>query len=124
MMTEDMFFESAPGAFKLYEHLREELLWRYPETEIKVQKTQISFYDVHMYACVSFSRVRRKADLPDPYLTVTFGLPGPVDDPRIAVSSEIRPGRWTLHVVIGSIQDIDAQLLSWIDESHRLSCSK
>lgn len=31
---------------------------------IKVQKSQISFYNKHLFACVSFAKIRKKKDCP------------------------------------------------------------
>ena len=97
---------------------------RYPETEIRVQKTQISFYDVHMFACVSFLRVKKKKELPEPYLVVTLGMPYPLESPRVAVKTEPYPGRWTTHIVIGETEEIDGELLSWLKEAHDFAKNK
>ena len=71
--------------------------------------------------CVSFTRVRRKAEMPAHFLTLTLGLPEPVDSPRIAVKCEPYPGRWTHHIVLASADEIDAELLAWIDRAHQFA---
>ena len=101
-----------------YEALKKELVWRYPEMEVRVAKTQVSFFDRLMFGCVSFTRVRRKAEMPAQFLTLTLGLPEPVDSPRIAVKCEPYPGRWTHHIVLSSPEEIDAELLAWIERAH------
>ena len=58
------FFDSCPDTYPLYECFVQMLVSRFPETRIKVQKSQISFYNRHLYACVSFLRVKKKAELP------------------------------------------------------------
>ena len=58
------FFEQHREAYSLHEALEEELIRRFPETRIRVQKTQITFSNRHVYACVSFMRVKKKAELP------------------------------------------------------------
>ena len=63
-----MFFEQHPAVYPLYEAFQEKLLLRYPETRIKMQRSQISFYNRHLYACVSFLRVKRLAELPEIYI--------------------------------------------------------
>ena len=55
-----IFFNKQPDALPLYEAFADAVTKLYPETEIRVQKTQISFYDVHMFACVSFVRVKKR----------------------------------------------------------------
>ena len=114
------FFEGRPAELELYEALAGELLARYPDTEIRVQKTQISFYEGRMYACVSLTPVRKKAQRPPHFITVTFGLDHPLDDSR-AVAVQVRPNRYTHHVIVGMRDEIDDTLLGWIERSHALS---
>ena len=51
-----LFFEKAPLALPLYAAFEAALLARFPDTEIRVQKTQISFSQRHGFACVSLPR--------------------------------------------------------------------
>lgn len=119
-----IFFSKQPDALPLYEAFADAVTKLYPETEIRVQKTQISFYDVHMFACVSFLRVKKKKELPEPYLVVTLGMPYPLESPRVAVKTEPYPGRWTTHIVIGETEEIDGELLSWLKEAHDFAKNK
>ena len=90
MATEEDFFAGKPVAWGLYEALKKELVWRYPEMEVRVAKTQVSFFDRLMFGCVSFTC--------EPY-----------------------PGRWTHHIVLASADEIDAELLAWIDRAHQFA---
>lgn len=117
-MDEMLFFDPMPGAGALYEALREQVMARFPDTEIRVQKSQISFYGRHMFLCVSMLGVKRKAERPPVYVTVTFGLGEPVSSARIAAKTEPYPGRWTHHVLVGSLEEIDEELLGWIGQAH------
>ena len=119
-----LFFDKHPDALTLYEAFTDAVTTMYPDTEIRVQKTQISFYDVHMFACVSFLRVKKKKELPEPYLVVTLGMPYPLESPRVAVKTEPYPGRWTTHIVIGETEEIDGELLSWLKEAHDFAKNK
>ena len=121
IVTQDVlfFFDGQPGALGLYEALAQRLLAEFPQTEVRVQKTQISFYDGHMYACASLTPVRRRAERPDPFLTVTFGLDAPAESPRL-VCVPIRPRRFTHHAVIGGAEEIDDELMDWLRRSHDL----
>lgn len=119
-----MFFDGHKPALPIYERLRTELLRELPETKIQVRRTQVSFKNRHLYACASFLPAKRKAERPDPYLTVTFGLGRPVQDPRIAVTTEAAPNRWTHHVLVGAPEEIDAELLEWLREAHDFSEGK
>lgn len=112
-----LFFAKHEGSLPIYEAFEARVLAEIPDVRIKVQKTQISFYNKHQFACVSFLRVRKKADLPDPYLVVTFGLEAEAHSPRIAVATEPYRNRWTHHVVLASPEEVDEDLMDWIHEA-------
>ena len=50
------------------------------------------------FACVSFVRVKKKTE---PY-----------------------PGRWTTHIVIGSADEVDEELLGWVAEAYTFASTK
>ena len=85
------FFDRKPMALPMYEVLRESLLAGIPDVRIEVKKTQISFFSKHMFAAVSFTPVRKAKDRPDPFLTITFGLPRRVESTRIDAAAEPVP---------------------------------
>ena len=118
------FFDAHPLALPLYEQLRGRILDSVPSTRIEVKKTQISFFNRYMFAAVSFTPVRRAKDRPDPFLTVTFGLPCRKDSTRIDAAVEPYPNRWTHHVMIGSVEEVDDELLSWIREAAEFAANK
>lgn len=62
------FFDAHPGALPLYEAFKTCVTDLVPDVRIKVQKTQISFYNRHLFACVSFARIRKKKNCPDNYI--------------------------------------------------------
>ena len=119
-----LFFDKVPDALPLYAELERRILAEYPDTRIKVQKTQITFYNRHLFACVSFAKVRKKADRPDSYIVVTFGLEHRVDSPRIDIATEPYPNRWTHHVLISDLSEIDDELMGWIREAAEFSDRK
>ena len=119
-----IFFDKHPDAMPLYEAFEDAVTKLYPDAEIRVQKSQISFYDVHMFACVSFAGVKKKKELPEPYLVVTLGMPYPLESSRVAVKTEPYPGRWTTHIVIGDTGDIDDELICWLKEAHDFAKNK
>ena len=116
-----LFFDAHRDALTLFAALEEWIFERFPEAKKRVQKTQITYYHKHVYACVSFARVRRKAELPESWLTLTLGLPYALDSARVAVKTEVYPGRWTTHFVIGSPEELDEELLSWIEQAYVFS---
>lgn len=118
------FFAQHPDALPLYEALAQRVFRTVENTVIKVQKTQISFYNRRLFACVSFARVRKKADCPEPFLVVTFGLDHKVESPRVDVATEPYPNRWTHHVLLSDAAEIDEELMGWIQEAGRFAAAK
>ena len=57
-------------------------------------------------------------------MTVTFGLGYGQESPRIDVSTEPYPGRWTHHVMVGCVEEIDEELMDWIKEAAEFSAGK
>ena len=118
------FFDQHPEALPLYEALEQQVRVQVPDLRIKVQKTQISFYNRHLFACASFLRVKRKKDLPPAYLVVTVGLARRLDSPRVAAAVEAYPGRWTHHIVVSAPEQIDGELMGWVQEAAAFAAQK
>lgn len=118
------FFDAHPDAFPLYEKFEKCVMNSVPGVRIKVQKTQISFYNRHMFSYISFARVRKKKDRPDTYIVVTFGLDHRAVSPRIDIATEPCPNRWTHHVLISDLSEIDEELMAWVAEAAQLSDRK
>ncbi len=113
-----LFFMGHQTALPLYEAFAEKLAEQFPDTKMKVQKTQITFSNRHVYACISFLRVKKKAELPDGYFVLTLGLPYPLESGRVAVKTEPYPGRWTTHILISQLSDLDEELFSWVEQAY------
>ena len=118
------FFDRHQAAYPLYACFQEKLLARFPESRIKAQKSQISYYNRHLYACVSFLKVKKKADLPEDYFVLTLGLSTPLESDRVAAKTEPYPGRWTTHFVISSPSDLDEELFGWIEQAYQFAPEK
>ena len=118
------FFDRHQGAYPLYACFQEKLLARFPESRIKVQKSQISYYNRHLYACVSFLKVKKKVELPEDYFVLTLGLPAPLESDRVAAKTEPYPGRWTTHFVISDPSDLDEELFDWIEQAYQFAQKK
>jgi len=119
-----MFFNEHPKAVPLYDCLEETIFGVFPVVNKRVRKTQISFSNRHIFLCVSFARVKRRSELPDPFLVVTLGLPYPLESERVAVKTEPYPGRWTTHLVVGNTDEINEELLTWIRQAYDFADSK
>ena len=113
------FFDGRPDALALYRVLAAGLARIAPEGRVKVQKSQISFYDGGLFAMASLPK--RKGD---PGLVVSFGLGRRERSPRIAVAVEPYPGRWTHHVAVTAEEELDAELLGWLREAWDFSRTK
>lgn len=123
-IDEFAFFDNRPNELEMYTLLLNRLSKSGCKYSIRVQKTQISLSNQYMFACISFARVKKKAELPPHYMVVTFGLNYPKNSGRIAVCTEAARNRWTHHVVIGSISEIDEELLGWLQEAYEFSNEK
>ena len=111
------YFVGKPEEMGLYRHLAGQMDRRIAPLRVKVQKSQISFYGKHLFGAVSLP-VRRKKEWPAQCLLVTFGLGHRLECDRIAVAVEPYPNRWTHHVVVSKPEQIDAQLLGWLEEAY------
>ncbi len=119
-----LFLAGHPEATELYRTLEETLYSAFPQVNKQVRKTQISFSNRHVFACVSFARVKRKAELPKGYLVLSLGLPAPLESERAAVKTEPYPGRWTHHFVLSRPEELDGELLAWIGEAYAFAEAK
>ena len=123
-LDEALFFDPVPGAYSIYHAFKGAIMTAYPDTQLRVQKTQITFTNPRVFACASLCRARRKAELPKPWITVTLGLPYRLESPRAAICTEPYPGRWTTHIVVGSSEEIDGELLRWVGEAYDFAAGK
>jgi len=117
---EMLFFDKMPQMLPVYETLRNRLIEKYGDIQVKVSKTQISFRNRHIFAMVSLP-LRRIKNTPEVYMLVSFGLSYRLDSLRIFRAVEPYPNRWTHHVLIERSDDIDAQLLEWLDAAYQFS---
>ena len=49
-----LFFEKQPSALSIYACFAERLYEQFPDTKRRVQKTQITFSNRYVFACISF----------------------------------------------------------------------
>ena len=111
-------------ALPLYERLEGLILKQIPDVKIKVSKTQISFSNKRNFAFVSFNPCRKAKERPHVWMTITFGLGYRKDSPRIDAATEPCPNRWTHHMMVGSVEEINDELMGWIREAAEFSASK
>lgn len=119
----ERFFARMPEMLPVYLRLEDRIAETRGNVEVRVQKTQITFKDRFGFARASLP-VRRRRGWPEQCLVVTFGLAYQKESPRIAVATEPYPNRWTHHVLVERPEDVDDELMAWIEESHRFSLTK
>ena len=122
-MTADelMFFSPMPDALPLYEIVCDRLRAECPDTILKVQQSQITFKARYGFAFVS---LRRMKGCPEVFMIVSFSLSHRLESPRIALAVEPYPGRWTHHMIISEMGQIDDELLDWLREAHDFALTK
>ena len=119
----DLFFDKMPQALPLYKVFAEKVLAEYPDVQIKIQKSQISFSNRHQFAFV-WLPIRKIKKRPDIYIIVSFGLSYRLDSPRIEEATEPYPNRWTHHLIIQNPSEIDAEFMSWIKQAYDFALRK
>ncbi len=119
-----LFFEQKPEALPLYEVFEEKVLSQVQQVRIQVKKTQISFSNQYMFACVSFLPVRKAKERPKNYIVITFSLPYEVKDSRIDAATEPYPGRFTHHVLVSHTEELNEELMGWVKEAAVFSAEK
>lgn len=118
------FFDRHPQALPLYEAFAKQVCKEVEGVTVRVQKTQISFSNRHNFAFVSFLPVRKAAERPLIYITITFGLCHRVESPRIDGAVEPYPNRWTHHVMISDPEELDDELMAWVKEAAVFAAEK
>ncbi len=106
------FFAGRPEEEVLGRTVTQWIVTALPQTTVRVQKTQITFQNRHVFAALSLPR--RARDRAAHALTLTLGLPVRLDTPRVMMAAEPYPGRWTHHLLLSGPQDLDEELLGWV----------
>ena len=117
------FFDGHPAELALDEAQFRRMETTVPLGRVRVLKRQVSFYGRHLFAAASLP-VRRRKDWPKACLVVTVGLGYRLDSPRAAVASEPYPGRWTHHILVTEADQIDGELMGWLQEAWDFAESK
>lgn len=115
-METEFFFAGKPHEAALYEVLAQQLRQRLGPFDVLVQKTQLALRTGRIFTCVS---LRGKG-----CIVVTFGLPARVASARIWQAVEPHPNRWTHHVKVYSSEEIDDELLGWLQAAYDFASRK
>ncbi len=124
-MTQEelLFFNDWPDMLPLYRRIMEGITKEHPGVSARVFKTQISLREKLVFAAVSLPW-RKISGWPARYLLVTFLLPEQTPSPRIRQAMEPYPRRWTHHVPVEKMEEIDGELMGWLEEAYRFSLVK
>lgn len=120
---EARFFEKMPEAIPLYEAVKDRIFSSMKDVNIKIGKSQISFYYEKSFAFV-WLPIRKIKNRPDTYIILSFGLGHQVESPRIAEAVEPYPGRWTHHVIIQDEEEIDGEIMDWLRQAYEFSTNR
>lgn len=119
-----LFFNTHAAALPLYEAVEKRICDNVDGVKVKTGKSRISFYNRHMFACVSFLAAKRKKEMPPVYITLTLGLDRPLENPAPAVAVEPYPGRWTNHIVISDTSQVNKRLIKRIKQAADFAAAK
>ena len=123
-MTQDelQFFAGHGAALPIYTELRSRGFAQWPDVEVRVARTPITFKARYGFAFVSTRRMGRRC--PEVFIIVSFGLGREVRSERIFAASEPYPNRWTHHVIVASPDEVDGELMGWLAEAHDFALNK
>ena len=110
-MTIDEFFGDAVLARALFEALAAEIE-RLGEASVRVGKSQVAFRRRKNVAVVWLPGKYLKP--PVAPLVLTLSLPKGDDSPRWKQITRVGPKRFTHHLELHSLEDIDAQVSGWL----------
>ena len=72
-----LFFDGKPEELALYEALEARIFSEIENVRLKVSKSQISFYNRHLFACVSFCGQSARPNFPRIISSSPWGWTGP-----------------------------------------------
>lgn len=121
--AERLFFGSYPDMLPIYEKMMEWLDNTYGNVAVKVGKTSLSLRNRYVFASVSLPW-RKVKGWPERYLLLSVGLSHKKESPRVRVSTEPYPNRWTHHILLESLEDLDDDLWEWLAEAYAFAATK
>lgn len=113
----ESFFSKMPEVIQLYERIEEKILERFEDVSIEIRKTQITFKSKRGFMYV-WLPIRRMKNRPVNYLVLSFGLDQRIESSRIAESVETYKNRWMHHLIIEKPEELNDELMRWIQEAY------
>lgn len=116
VMEAELFFK--PEVRGLFAVLAERMADEWPDTRLRTMKSCISFDDPRPYLYVSAAR--RSMTGGRPGLLLTFGLPEAMQHARFAQVVPVSAKRYTIHMTVREVSEIDDELVGIIAMSRTL----
>ena len=110
----DAFFSGQSDAWKVFEALCVRMQSVYPNAQVRVMKTCISFDDPVPFAYVSFPPKKNLAGI-----WLSISLRERLDHPRFVMVVPVSKSRYTVHIHLPDEDAINDELLELITLSHR-----
>lgn len=117
------FFSKMPEVIPLYERIEEKILERFEDVTIEIKKTQITFKAKRGFVYV-WLPIRKMKNRPEYYLVLSFGLDQRIESSRIAESVETYKNRWMHHLVLEKPEELNDELMRWIQEAYLFARSR
>lgn len=115
-------FAKTPGTYELYAAVETALCNHFEDIHIEVFKTQVSFSAKRGFASV-WLPIRRMAHRPQVYIVLSFGLDRPISSPRIIEVVQPYPNRFMHHLLITAPEDLDTEILEWLQAAYTFARS-
>jgi hypothetical protein len=112
--TEAGFFEGDRGARDIYREVKQ-VLSSLEGVTTKVQKSQIGFCREHPFAAVW--RPKQYLSGERPPLVLSVFLRRRDQSPRWKEVTQSRPGRFSHHIELNAISDVDSEVREWLTEA-------
>lgn len=112
-----------PRALPIYKALEEALLAAHPDVGVKEHKTQVTFSNRYGFAFASLPH-RKMKGWPEVCLVLSLGLGYRLESPRVAVAANPYPRRWTNHILLAAPEDVDEELMGFVQEAWEFALVK
>ena len=114
------FFQDEPVLLPLYLALRKLIRSAYPDCEVRVNKTQVSFRAPRPFAWVWLPPRRNIRGRPEKYLILSFASETGIVSPLVAECVMMRTGLYTCHAILSRDEQPGSEFAGYISGSFAL----
>lgn len=100
--------------------MSERLLTWFPDIPVTVQKTQVKFGTKSGF-CWICPCYRKMKGSPQFYVQLSFGVRRKIESPRILAAANPYKDRWTLHMAVSKLEEMDEEVKEWLLEAKEIS---